>query len=356
MYFERVKETTTTTGTGALTLAGAVAQAVAFQSVVPTGDPVDYTLVDANGTGWESGIGTLASPTSLTRDTVLSSSASGSAITLSTGTHTVLLGLSGDAMNRRDVFGDRFLDHVVSGLVGPTTSGTLAGTMSAGVAYVLGSRVNKSAQTKTYTASKDTYIDLSNKAVVTYVEVANNASAPAVTANSMRLWKTVTSGSAITSGTDLRNLVDRPCCVLASSGGFSQTLPNSTSTAISFNSTAYESVNNASMHSATSNPTRITVTAPGLYLPAGFANIGPISSSGSTPWYAYVLMKLNGTTQINGSFITGPNSTYPAATVTGPALQMATGDYVELYVIPNDSGGSASETCVAARMSLHRVA
>jgi len=80
---DRVKETTTTTGTGTLTLAGA---ATGFQSfaAIGNGNTTYYTITD--GTDWEIGIGTYtASGTTLSRDTILSSSNSGSAVNWGAG-------------------------------------------------------------------------------------------------------------------------------------------------------------------------------------------------------------------------------------------------------------------------------
>src|ERR1700687_1589881 len=131
MYFPpRVRETTTTTGTGTVTLAGAVAQCQTFQSRVQVGDKCPYVLLDANGTGWEEGEGTLATSTTLSRDTIFQSSNSDAAITLSSGTHKVFLPFNSDSANKRYVAGDGFIDHVVSGLALPTTSGNLTGSLS----------------------------------------------------------------------------------------------------------------------------------------------------------------------------------------------------------------------------------
>lgn len=85
---DRCKETSTTTGTGTLTLAGAVSQFRAFQDCFIVGDQVYYAIEGA-GTEWEVGIGTLASSTTLSRDTILASSNSGNAVNLSSGTKSV---------------------------------------------------------------------------------------------------------------------------------------------------------------------------------------------------------------------------------------------------------------------------
>lgn len=88
---DRVKETTATTGTGTITLAGA---AVGFQafSVIGNGNTTYYTIVDTvNGT-WEVGIGTYtASGTTLSRDSVLESSNSGSLVNFAAGSKDVFV-------------------------------------------------------------------------------------------------------------------------------------------------------------------------------------------------------------------------------------------------------------------------
>ena len=89
---DRVKETTITTGTGTITLAGAVTGYQAF-SAIGNGSTTYYVIEDANGTDWEVGIGTYTlSGTTLARTDVLASTNSNSEINLSSGTHTVFCG------------------------------------------------------------------------------------------------------------------------------------------------------------------------------------------------------------------------------------------------------------------------
>ena len=84
---DRVKETTTTTGTGTITLLGASSGFQSF-SAIGNANTTYYTIV--MGTEWEVGVGTYTSSgTTLSRDTVLSSSNSGSLVNFSAGTKTV---------------------------------------------------------------------------------------------------------------------------------------------------------------------------------------------------------------------------------------------------------------------------
>lgn len=88
---DRVKETTTTTGTGTINLAGASSGFQTFVSGVGNSNTTYYTIEDANGS-WEIGIGTVtdSSPDTLARTTVLATSNGDTTkITLSSGTHTV---------------------------------------------------------------------------------------------------------------------------------------------------------------------------------------------------------------------------------------------------------------------------
>jgi hypothetical protein len=89
---DRVKETTTTTGQGTVTLLGA---ATGFQSFSAIGNANNtyYTIAGQTGSEWEVGIGTYtASGTTLSRDTVLASSAGGTTKTnFSAGTKDVFV-------------------------------------------------------------------------------------------------------------------------------------------------------------------------------------------------------------------------------------------------------------------------
>ena len=109
---DRVKETSTTTGTGAFTLAGAVTGFITFNAGIGNSNTTYYTIVgEDNPSEWEVGIGTYThSGTSLSRDTVIGSS-TGSKVSFSAGTKIVFVSLPADKAVMKDnsgnvVFGD----------------------------------------------------------------------------------------------------------------------------------------------------------------------------------------------------------------------------------------------------------
>jgi hypothetical protein len=84
---DRVQETTTTTGTGTLTLDGAVTGFQTFSSAIGNTNTTYYAISSQNSE-FEVGIGTVAAGT-LARTTILASSNGGSVVTLSAGTKNV---------------------------------------------------------------------------------------------------------------------------------------------------------------------------------------------------------------------------------------------------------------------------
>lgn len=93
---DRILESSTTTGTGNMTLAGAVTGFRRFSAVCAVSDTVDYLIevIDSVGqpTGdYEYGTGTYSSANTLTRTTVLGSSNAGFAVGFAAGTKNVAI-------------------------------------------------------------------------------------------------------------------------------------------------------------------------------------------------------------------------------------------------------------------------
>jgi len=88
---DRVKETSTTTGTGTIDLAGAETGYEGFVAGVGNGNTTYYAIELNSANEWEVGIGTVtdATPDTLSRDTIISSSNSDAAVNFSAGTKNV---------------------------------------------------------------------------------------------------------------------------------------------------------------------------------------------------------------------------------------------------------------------------
>ena len=83
---DRVRESSTSSGTGSITLAGAFTGYQTFATAVTSGSTVYYTIhntTSPNDGEWEVGVGTFTSPATLSRDTVFSSSTGGAKVSFS---------------------------------------------------------------------------------------------------------------------------------------------------------------------------------------------------------------------------------------------------------------------------------
>ena len=120
-------------------------------------------------------------------------------------------------------------DYVASGAVwsGDAYASTRAASMTAGVFYINGQRGTISAVTaRSFTASKDTYIDVLNTAGVftlVYTEVTNNAASPALASNSIRIGIIVTGASNIAAATSINQGQETRLLPIASSTPYAVT-------------------------------------------------------------------------------------------------------------------------------------
>ena len=125
---DRVKDTTTTSSTGTVTLSGTAPTGYQNFSVIGNGNTTYYTIAHQTLGEWEVGIGTYTSAgTTLARTTVLASSNAGSLVNFSAGT--------------KDVFVTSPAERTVQGLGGGTstqaivlngTTASVSGTIATG--------------------------------------------------------------------------------------------------------------------------------------------------------------------------------------------------------------------------------
>jgi hypothetical protein len=117
---DRVRETTTVTGTGTATLLGAVSGYQSF-AAVGNANTTYYVIANQSASEYEVGIGTYTSSgTTLSRDTVLASSNGGSLVNFSAGTKDVFCDYPADKAVYENAAGN------VDGY--PITGGTINGT------------------------------------------------------------------------------------------------------------------------------------------------------------------------------------------------------------------------------------
>lgn len=151
---DRVKETSSTTGTGTITLNGAV---TGFQSfaAIGNGNTTYYTISDSSSGSWEVGIGTYTSSgTTLSRTTVLASSNSGSLVNFTSGTKDVFVTYP----SSRSIYADGTTLVATNSSILPTTSGGtgLTSFTSGGIPYATSTSALATGSTLTFNGTSFT--------------------------------------------------------------------------------------------------------------------------------------------------------------------------------------------------------
>ena len=201
---DRVKVTTTTQGTGTLTLGSAVAGFQDF-SVIGNENTTYYAIVDVNSGDWEVGLGTYtASGTTLSRDSILESSNAGSAVDLGVGEKLVFVTYPAEKSVYLDGSGN-------ASPLGTVASGTWQGT-TVGVAYggtgqttytdgqlLIGNSTGNTLAKATLTAG--TGISITNGSGSISIAATNNGTVTSVDVSGGTTGLTFTDGPITTNGT-----------------------------------------------------------------------------------------------------------------------------------------------------------
>lgn len=186
---DRVQETTTTTGTGTITLAGAVS---GFQSFATIGNGNTTYYCVTSGTAWEVGIGTYTSAgTTLARTTILASSAAGAAITLA-GTSNVFCVYPASKAVYEDASGNIAGYPFTAGTINSTTIGaTTPSTAEFTTLATGGVAVAGYSFTSRSTATANAYfVDTDASATGMNISIFKNSASPAVSDDivNLRFW------------------------------------------------------------------------------------------------------------------------------------------------------------------------
>jgi hypothetical protein len=103
---DRVRDTSTSTGTGSFTVSGTAPTGFrTLSAVLSVGDTFYYAIQSQGLNEWEVGLGTYSSANVFARTTILSSSNAGSAVTFSAGTKDVFLTLAATKTIQREADG-----------------------------------------------------------------------------------------------------------------------------------------------------------------------------------------------------------------------------------------------------------
>jgi hypothetical protein len=127
---DRVKETSTTSGTGTLTLAGASTGFQTFSSAIGNGNTTYYSISDATAGTWEVGLGTVGAGT-LARTTILASSNAGSAVNFAANSKDVFCTYPASKAVFQDTLGDSYSPQFAA------SNGIIANNKTIGTSYTI---------------------------------------------------------------------------------------------------------------------------------------------------------------------------------------------------------------------------
>ena len=169
---DRVKEQTSTTGTSTLTLGGTTTGFQTF-SVIGDGSTTYYAIVHQSLDEWEVGLGTYtASGTTLSRDTILDSSNSGSAVNFSAGTKDVFITYSADKAIYRDASGNVSVTFATSATNATNAVSATFATSATNASYALSATNANFATSATEATTAITAVSATN---ASYALSATNA-------------------------------------------------------------------------------------------------------------------------------------------------------------------------------------
>lgn len=307
---DRVKDTSTTTGTGNITVSGSAPFGYrTFSTVLSVGDTFYYCIQGQGTAEWEVGVGTYASTNQFARTTVLASSASGSAVSFSSGTKNVFITL---AAARTLQLGPS--DGPTAGSIPYGTGSTLAYTAAGTAGQVLQSNG----------AGAPTWVTASGTGTVTSVDVSGGTTGLTTSGGPVTSSGTITLAGTLAIANGGTNSTATPTA---------GTIPYGTGTAI-----AYSSVGTSGQvltSGGSGAPTWSTITGTGtvtsVNVSGGTTGLtysgGPITGSG-TITMAGTLAVANGGTGVTTSTGSGSVVLDTSPTVNNPTVT----NYVESVV------------------------
>lgn len=315
---DRIKETSTATGTGALTLAGAVTGFRAFSAVCTSPSDTCYYVIDDGAGNWEVGLGTYSAANTLTRTTVLASSNAGAAVSFSAGTKQVWLDLAAAQIAglQNDIFGAEI-------------SITGAATATIGRMHVCsGTTADYTVTLPPVAGNAGKSLSLRMAAGLTKLVTIDGNGAETIDGAATRIMWTNEVATLYCDGVTWTKIAGKSIPMYATmrlqSGtpGTAQTISNSTQTKVLVNQ-----IDSSVMGLANTANNRIDIKRPGTYAVAGTA----YCTTGFSYSRVICILQKNAGNIFTGETSAGSTS-YPWCQAEGRPV-LAAGDYIELNVL-----------------------
>lgn len=373
---DRVRETTSTVGTGAVTLGGAVSGYVAFSSVITNGNTTYYVIVTTTGASWEVGVGTYSSGT-LTRNTVLDSSNSNALVNFQAGTKYVFIAQPAG----RAVYSDGTSIVSSDGVaVGTTGGGTGVTSYSVGntLYYAAGTTLSKlsigtAGQVMTSTGTAPQWSTLSGIAVTTISFGSTGLTPSTATGGAVTVAGTLVTSNG---GTGLASYTAGDITYYASGTALSKLGIGSNKTILTSSGTAPQW--SASLDTSQGGTGLTTFTAGDLvYFASGtsFTKLGigtngqVLTSSGTAPqWTAASSVGVttisfgstgltpstatNGAVTVAGTLATANGGTNLTSFTSGGAVYATSTSALTTGTLPLTAGGTGATTVAGAQTNL----
>lgn len=252
---------------------------------------------------------------------------------------------------------EAFSNFVSAGLIwtGDAYASTRNASMTSGVLYILGRRLTLAAVTAhTFTASKDTYVDVADNGdgtgLITYNEVNNGSASPALTTNNVRIAKIVTAAGSIAAASSITQPGnDSLGNIIYPKGAIStaniqnpykfrvylnqvQNHVNGTFTKVNLNTEEFDTNNN---YDPVTNY-RYTAPVSGYYYFSAAAR----TDAGTANIFSIAALYVNGVVRVQGAQYTSASGF--GRSVVSDLMPLKAGDYVELFFRVDTGANSIS--------------
>ena len=252
---DRVKEQTTTTGTGTITLGGTVSGFESF-AAVGDGNTTYYAIVNPSADEWEVGLGTYtAAGTLLSRDTILESSNSDAAVNFSAGTKDVFVTYPSDKAVYADAAGEVSVTRATSATFAASATFATSAT-NATTAVSATNATSATFATSATRATSATFATSATEAATAIFATSATNATTAVSATNATSATFATSATRATSATFATSATEAATAIFATSATNATTAVSATNaTSATFATSATNATNAVNLAGGTVSAT-----------------------------------------------------------------------------------------------------